>query len=174
MARITRHSGGTNISRLLSLPMVAGAFFGCHLLAVEASAHVRMPNYSHLDRKMESGNQGASSATRLERPGAKDQGSAKLSPVCDTSAGANHLSVGAILAAGVAGAPSLLLTEVRLDSVRANAADYQEVLSLLDGFNGASAIVQVAEGVTADGVMCPLYVSVGGGEQIFWRFAPDD
>ena len=153
--------------------MVAGAFFSCHLLAVEARAHVRVPNYSHLDRKMESGNQGASPATRLERPGAKDQGSAKLSPVCDTSVGANHLSF-ASLAAGVTGAPSLLLTEIRLDSVRSNGADYQEVLSLLDGLHGTSVIVQVAEGVTADGVMCPLYVSVGGGEKIFWRFAPDD
>jgi hypothetical protein len=59
-----RHSRGANISRLLSLPMVAGAFFGCHLLAVEARAHVRVPDYNHLDRKMESGNHGASSATR--------------------------------------------------------------------------------------------------------------
>ena len=40
--------------------------------------------------------------------------------------------------------------------------------------DGISAIVQVPERVTAAGVMCPLYVSVGGGEQIFWRFAPDD
>jgi Peptidase family M23 len=154
--------------------MVAAAFFGCHLLAVEAGAHVRVPNYSHLDRKMESGNQGASSITRLKRPGANDQGSAKLSPVCGSSRGTNHLSDGASLTARVTGAPSLLLSEVRLDGLRAKVADYEEVLSLLDGFNGTSDIVQVAEGVTADGATCPLYVSVVGGEQIFWRFAPDD
>jgi murein DD-endopeptidase MepM/ murein hydrolase activator NlpD len=174
MARITRHTGSASGSRLLSLPIVAAAFFGCHLLAVEARAHVRVPNYSYLDRKMESGDQRASSATRLERPGANDQGSAKHSPVCDTWRGANHFSVGASLAASLTGAPSLLLSELRLNSLRANSADYQEVLSFLDGFNGISAIVQVAERVTAAGVMCPLYVSVGGGEQIFWRFAPDD
>ena len=150
--------------------MIAAAFFGCHLLAVEARAHVKVPNYSHL----ESGDQGASSATRLERPGANDQGSAKLSSVCGTSRGANQFFVGASPAASLTGAPSLLLSEIRLDAVRANGADYQELLSLLDCFNGTSAIVQVAEGVTAAGVTCPLYVSIGGGEQIFWRFAPDD
>ena len=174
MAKITRHTGSASRSRLLSLPMVATAYFGCHLLAVEARAHVRVPNYSHLERKLESGNQGGPTAPRLERPGANDLGSAKLSPVCDTSLGANHLSVGASIAASVTGAPSLLRSEVRLDSVRANRADYQELLSLLGSVNGTSDIVQVAEGVTADGVMCPLYVSVGGGERIFWRFAPDD
>ena len=110
----------------------------------------------------------------MERPGANDQGSAKLNPVCDTSRDANHFSVGASLAASVTSAPPLLLSEVRLDSVRANAADDREVLSLLDGFHSISDIDQVAEGVTADGATCPLYISIGGGEQIFWRFAPDD
>jgi hypothetical protein len=32
--------------------MVAAALFGCHSIAVEASAHSKVPNYSRLDRKM--------------------------------------------------------------------------------------------------------------------------
>lgn len=62
MARITRHTGSASGSRLLSLPIVAATFFGGNLVAVEARAHVRVPNYSHLERKMESGNQGAPNA----------------------------------------------------------------------------------------------------------------
>ena len=151
--------------------MVAAAFLGCHLLAVEARAHVKVPNYSHLDRKMESGNQGAATTRSLERPGANDHGSAKLRTGCDASFSAIRLSADAAI---VLDAPPLWLSEVKLDSVRANGADYREVLSILDGFHSTSDVVKVAEGVTADGATCPLYISIGDGEHIFWRFAPDD
>src|SRR4029077_1327758 len=97
-----------------------------------------------------------------------------LGPGCDASLSAIRLSADATLAAMVLGSPPLRLSEVRLDSLRANGSDYREVLSLLDGFHSTSDIVQVAEGVTADGATCPLYISIGGGEKIFWRFAPDD
>src|SRR5262249_11874288 len=51
-----------------------------------------------------------------------------------------------------------------------------QLMSLLDDSNAPSNVVEVAEGITRDGVACPLFVSVGSGErkQTFWRFAPHD
>lgn len=170
--------------RLLSPRMVAAASFCMLHFPGVAMAHVRVPNYTHLGRPMDAGDQGARTATHLRRPGATEQGAAKVRPGCGVGVGASP--AGARVAASVLGAPPLLLSEVRLDSVprlpsgssleRANAGAYREVFSLLDGFNARSDVVQVAEGVTPDGVSCPLYVSVGSGasKQTFWRYAPDD
>ena len=176
MARITRHTGGAGCSRLLSLPMVAAAFLGCHLLAVEARAHVRVPNYSHLDRKMESGNQGAATTARLERPGANDHGSAKLRTGCDASLSAIRLSADATLAAIVLGSPPLRLFEVRLDSGA-------PTVRLPGGAFHSRRLQPVRRTSFRWSKACPLmvcpvrlYISVGrdGFKHIFWRFAPVD
>jgi murein DD-endopeptidase MepM/ murein hydrolase activator NlpD len=55
-------------------------------------------------------------------------------------------------------------------------ASFHQILSLLDDLNAATDIVEVAEGTTREGTVCPLYVSIGEGEgkQTFWRFAPQD
>ena len=178
MARGSRHGGVAGCLRgLSSLPAAATVFCLLQFLALEAMAHVRAPaalGYGPADRKMEAGHQGIGSAPRLDGKGANEPGFAKSSQACGLRFDAQRLSADAILAASVLGAPSL--SEVRLDGARATRAVYREVLSLLDGFNAASDIVLVAEGVTPEGLTCPLYVSVerGGSRQTFWRFAPDD
>jgi murein DD-endopeptidase MepM/ murein hydrolase activator NlpD len=183
MAKSLRHSGAAGGFRGLSgLLAVATIFCLLQFLALEPMAHVRTPDYSPLGRKMEAGQQGIGSALRLdgqregqrEGRGANEQGLAKPSQACGLSFDTQRLSADAMLAVSVLGAPTL--SEVRLDSVRAAAAPYREVLSHLDGLDGASDIVLVTEGVTPEGVSCPLFVSVGSGvsRQTFWRFAPDD
>ncbi len=63
-----------------------------------------------------------------------------------------------------------------MDSVRAAGTVYRELLSLFEGLDATSDIVQVVEGISPDGAACPLYISVGSGgsRQTFWRFTPDD
>jgi hypothetical protein len=175
MAIRIRHAGG--LRALVSLPTAATIFCILQFLAVEARAHVRAPKYNHLDRRMEADKQGTGNATRLEHQSAHEQGSAKTNQICGLSFGGNRFPADAtLLAASMLGAQRLPLSEVRLDSVRANEPVYREVLPLLDGFIATSAIVLVAEGVAPDGGSCPLYISVGSGrfKQTFWRFAPDD
>jgi hypothetical protein len=148
--------------RRVSLWLAIASFSVIQLLAAEATARVRTPDYNHLGRKMDAGD--------LEHPGAKQQGAAKPRQICDISFGTTHLS-----AAGMHGAPSLQLSEVRFDSMPDGAA-YREVLSFLDDVHATSDFVQVVEATTADGAKCPLSVSVvsGSGTQTFWKFAPDD
>ena len=143
---------GMNLRHIVG-PVVTGLFV---LQCLSAMAHDRGFNFSHLDRRMEGGKQGSGNADRLEGQDTNEVGLVKPGRACGLSPGANRLSL------------------VKLDSVRANAADYREVLSILDGFHSTSDVVKVAEGVTADGATCPLYISIGDGEHIFWRFAPDD
>jgi murein DD-endopeptidase MepM/ murein hydrolase activator NlpD len=101
---------------------------------------------------------------------------AKRSHACGLSAGKARLFAGFTLAANAPAAPPTLLSEARLDSVRAGGAVYRELLSLFEGLNPASDIVQVAEGLSPGGDSCPLYIAIGSGasRQIFWRFTPDD
>ena len=161
MARRLRHAGAAG-----------GILCLLQFLALEPMAHVRTPDYSPLGRKMEAGQPGIGSVPR--RDGQEERGFAKPVQACGLSFDAQRLSADAVLVASVLGA--LPLSEVRLDSVRAGAAAYREVLSHLDGFDAPADIVLVTEGVTPEGVSCPLNVSVGSGasRQTFWRFAPDD
>ena len=157
-------------------------------LAVEAFAHVGDADHSPVVPGIaapgiavpgiESGKQGPDKILRLEHIGASMQGFAKPTYACGLPPVENRLFAGFTLAGNLPGAAPvpLSLSEVRLDSVRASGAVYREVLSLFDGLDVTSDIVQVAEGVTREGASCPLYVSVGSGDsrQTFWRFTPDD
>jgi murein DD-endopeptidase MepM/ murein hydrolase activator NlpD len=183
MARSLRHAGADGgFRRPLCLPAAATIFCLLQFLALAPMAHVRTPDYGPLGRKMEAGQPGIGSVPRLngqgegqrEGRGANEQSFVRPTQACGLSFDAQRLSADAMLVASVLGAPTL--SEVRLDSVRAAAAPYREVLSHLDGFGGAADIVLVTEGVTPEGVSCPLFVSVGSGasRQTFWRFAPDD
>ena len=134
------------VSRLAAVAVCLAQFF-----AIEAEARVKVPDYGHLDRKSEAGKQGEGAGA--DRPNAKQPQSGKPSQACDSASGAPPWS------------------EVRLESV----ARSGELLSLFASVD-SSDIVQAAEGVSADGTKCLLYVSITSeqGEQTFWRFAPDD
>ena len=133
--------------RRTSLRLAAASFCLLQFLIVEATAHVRVPDYDRLSRKIEPGN-----------PGATGQGAAKPKHVCDASFGGSDLSV-----VSFRGAPDSMINDA-------------ELLSLLEDEGATPDIVQVAEGVSVDGTTCPLFVtlSTSRGEQTVWRFAPDD
>jgi hypothetical protein len=78
--RIARDT--SSFRRLLSPRMVAAASFCMLHFPGVAMAHVRVPNYTHLGRLMDAGDQGARTATHLRRPGATEQGAAKVRPGC--------------------------------------------------------------------------------------------
>ena len=120
--------------------------------------------------------QGADKVIHLDHEGANGQVSAKRSHACGFSPDENRLFAGFTLAANAPAASPPQLSEARLDSVRAAGTVYRELLSLFEGFNATSDIVQVVEGISPEGAPCPLYVSVGSGasRQTFWRFAPND
>jgi len=141
----------------ITLRLAAIVFCLAQFLAGEALARVKVPDYGHLDRKSEAGKPG--SGADAERPGAGGSQSAKPRQGCDEAFGASQASGAA------------LWSEVRLESLPRSS----ELLSLLATVD-ASDIVRAAEGVSADGAKCLLYVSITGdrGEQTFWRFAPDD
>jgi len=141
----------------ITLRLAAIVFCLAQFLALEALARVKVPDYSHLDHKSEAGKPGG--GIGMERPGATEPESGKPSQGCDDTLGAN-------LASGAAP-----WSEVRVESLPRSA----ELLSLLATVD-ASDIVRAAEGVSADGAKCLLYVSITGdrGELTFWRFAPDD
>jgi murein DD-endopeptidase MepM/ murein hydrolase activator NlpD len=149
------------VHRVLGLPTTAAIVCVLQFLAVEALAHVGDADPTHPAPAIEADNK---------------QSPAKAGHVCGLPPSENRLFAGFTLAANVPGAARLPLSEVRLDSVRAAGAVYRDLLSLFEGFDAASDVVQVAEGVTPDGASCPLYVAVGSGNsrQIFWRFTPDD
>lgn len=170
---------------LLGLPPAATIVCVLQFLAVDALAHVGDADHSPLVSGVAAGKQAADKAirldhARLDHEGANGQGSAKRSHVCGLSSGGNRSFAGFTLAANVAanapGAPPALLSEARLDSVRAAGTVYRELLSLFEGLDATSDIVQVVEGISPDGAACPLYISVGSGgsRQTFWRFTPDD
>jgi murein DD-endopeptidase MepM/ murein hydrolase activator NlpD len=172
MARNLRHGGG--LGRLPGLSVAAGMVCLLQFLALEPMAHVRAPDYRPLSAKMEAGPPGLGNAPRLEDRDPGEQAFVRPARACGVSFDAQRLSADAILAASVQGAPAL--SEVRLNATRATGVAYQELIALLDGLNTASDVVLVAEGVTPDGVPCPLYVAVEREEsrQTFWRFAPHD
>jgi hypothetical protein len=156
---------------MTSLRLAAASFCILHFLVVEAMAHVRTPDYSHVGRKMEAGSPEPGASTGVERPGASEQETARQRDPCDGLFGADNLSAASFFSAP----PPSPLSDVRVSSMPKGAI-YQGLLSRLDMSNMTTGILQVAEAVTVDGAACPLYVSVarGNGEQTFWRFAPDD
>jgi hypothetical protein len=141
----------------ITLRLAAIVFCLAQFFAIESLARVKVPDYGHLDRKGEAGKPG--DGTGVERPGTGEPESAKPKQGCDDAIGANLAS---------AAAP---WSELRLESMPRSG----ELLSLLAGVD-SSDIVRAAEGVSADGARCLLYVSITNdrGEQTFWRFAPDD
>ena len=146
--------------RWLSRSIAAASLCIFQSLAGAALAHVKVPDYSHIGHKTDPGK--PETATR---PEAREPAPARAKHGCDVSFGARLSS----------DMPSLLLSEVRRGSIPSGSA-YRQVLSLLDDARETSDVVQVAEGVRADGGTCLLYVSMarGGGEETYWRFAPDD
>ena len=176
---ILRRAGGFH--GLLGLPTLGlqtAATIVCVLqfLAVDAFAHVGDAEYDQATLGKAAVRQGADMAIRLDQESAIGQGSAKRSHACGFSSGENRLFAGFTLAAKAPAAPLAQLSAARLDSVRAASAVYRELLSLFEGFDPTSDIVQVVEGISTDGATCPLYVSVGSGasRQTFWRFTPND
>jgi murein DD-endopeptidase MepM/ murein hydrolase activator NlpD len=143
------------------------------LTAMDAMAHVRTPDFSRLDRNLDSVLPERDSS--LEYRGESKDVPAAFGQVCGFSRGAEPSSSDAILAGGVFGAPPISV--VGLQDVRAEGSANQEIVSLLESFADSSDVVRVAQGATPDGVPCPLYVSIspeGAVPQTFWRFAPDD
>lgn len=159
---ISRRFGG--LLGLLGLRTAATIVCVLPFLSIEASARVVDADASQPAPAIDAGKPGIDKAT------------AKPSRACGIPSGADRMFSGFTLATNLPAAPPALLSEARLDSVRATAAVYRELLSLFEGFNAASDIVLAADGVTPDGASCPLYVAVGSGNsrQTFWRFAPDD
>ena len=146
------------------------------LSAMDASAHVRTPDFSRIDRTLDGVLPEGDSRGRFDYRGEPKDVPAASGQVCAFSRGTDQASTDAILAAGVFSAPPI--SEVGLQSVRAGAAATQEILALLlEASPDAADVVRVAQGARPDGAPCPLYVSIGAegaAKQTFWRFAPDD
>jgi murein DD-endopeptidase MepM/ murein hydrolase activator NlpD len=154
--------------------------------AVEAPAHVRVPDFSHLDRKKEAGEPRGldqpSARAPAEKPAAKDEASRNAKQVCRGWEAGNPFAAFAGFIATRNGDAVLPFVDVKLvgapdaGASSDETASFHQILSLLDDLNATNDIVEVAEGTTREGVACPLYVSIGDGDrkQTFWRFAPQD
>jgi len=145
------------------------------LSAIDATAHVRTPDYGRLDRNLDGFRPEHDSRSRLDPRSEPREVPAGTSQVCSFSRDTRRSSDEAILAGSAFDGPPI--SEVSLASVRAAGTANQELLSLLEFFPAAADAVRVAQGATPDGAPCPLYVSIGIEgfvPQTFWRFAPDD
>ena len=148
----------------LRLAIAAGCLV--NLLAAEAMAHVRTPDFSRLDRKSES-----------RETTAQPQAPAKFAPGCSFASRANRPVSDALLAWSGFAAPAPPISQVGLPDVPATGSAYREMFSLLAASPTLPYVVQVAQGTGPDGASCPLAVTFsteGGAPQTFWRFVPDD
>jgi|FEC22Drversion2_1045045.scaffolds.fasta_scaffold00234_7 murein DD-endopeptidase MepM/ murein hydrolase activator NlpD len=173
MTTVARAVGGFRRASTLPFALAFSCLVGFSSLA--ALAHVRTPDFSRLDRTVDSVLPEQDSRSRFDYRGEPKDVPAVAGQVCGFSRGTDQSSTDAILAAGVFGAPPI--SEVGLQSMRAGRAGTQEILSLFEAIPAASDVVRVAQGATPDGAPCPLYVSIGAegaAAQTFWRFAPDD
>jgi murein DD-endopeptidase MepM/ murein hydrolase activator NlpD len=159
MTTVARPAGG--FRRASSLRLALAAFCLVSLPALDSLAHVRTPDFSRLDRKLDGFLPEQGSRSRFEYRGEPKDVPAASGQACGFSRAFD--------------APPVV--EVGLHSVRATGAASHEILSLLESFPAAADAVRVAQGATPDGAPCPLYVSIDaedGGRHTFWRFAPDD
>jgi murein DD-endopeptidase MepM/ murein hydrolase activator NlpD len=154
----------------------------CTLFSVAAApAHVRVPDYSHLDRNKDLGDQRSLQAP-VEKPAAKEEAPRTAKPTCHGWDAGNPFAAFAGFTNSRGAAASLPFTDVKLvgatdaSAPGGETASFHQILSLLDDLNAAADIVEVAEGTTREGLACPLYVSIGSDDhkQTFWRFAPQD
>ncbi len=142
---------------------------------MDASAHVRTPDFGRLDRNLDGFLPEPDSRSRIEQRRESKEVPAVSGQACGFSRGTGRPAAGGFLAAGAIGAPTI--SEVSLRGVRAGATASPEILSLLEAFAASSSEVRVAQGATPDGAPCLLYVAIGtegGAKHTFWRFAPDD
>jgi murein DD-endopeptidase MepM/ murein hydrolase activator NlpD len=149
-----------------------------------ASARVSVPDYGFLDHKREGG--GAQDPQepfeRSQKESSKQESSHATAQACHGWQATNPFAAFAGFVPKTGGNGSLPFSEVKVLSLAAfNASSsetvsYRQLLSLLDDPDPPSDVVEVAEGITQDGIACPLYVSVGNDERkrTFWRFAPQD
>jgi murein DD-endopeptidase MepM/ murein hydrolase activator NlpD len=173
MQMTTRPAG--NRGRPIRVCLAASLIALSSLLISAASARVRVPDYGFVQRKMESG-----AAQGLQGP-SKQESPQTTAQACHGWQAANPFATFAGFAAK-AGNGSLPFREVKVLSLAGSSASsgetvsYRQLLSLLDDPDAPSDSVEVAEGITPDGIACPLYVSVGSDERkrTFWRFAPQD
>ncbi|MBV8193756.1 MAG: M23 family metallopeptidase [Alphaproteobacteria bacterium] len=173
-----------NRGRPIRLCLAASLVTLSSLLMPAASARVRVPDYGFIDRKMENrgghGLQGPLEHPQADSP--KQESPQAMTQACHGWQAANPFAAFAGFAANTRGDASLPFTEVKLLGLAGSSASsgetvsYRQLQSLLDDASAPTNIVEVAEGITHDGVACPLYVSVGSDEQkhTFWRFAPQD
>jgi hypothetical protein len=175
----TRQAGSTGRSggRLsLGLALIIPCILS---YATEAPAHVRVPDFSHLDRKRDLGEERGPQAP-VEKPTAKDEAPRDARQSCRGWGADNPFTAFAGFVASRR--PILPFVDVRLVGIAdagassSEAASFHQILSLLDDLNAATGTVEVAEGMTREGATCTLYVSIGDGDrkQTFWRFAPQD
>ncbi len=163
------------VRRAPTLWLAAAAFWLAAFPVVDATAHVRTPDYSRLDRKPQDGLPKPDALGGFaHRPTPKDVPAATES--CTFARGTSPSSMAVLPAGPVLGAPPI--AEVDLYEVAAtdNTAS-REMLALLDSFPAFSEAVRVAQGATPDGAPCPLSVSIDsedGTTRTFWRYAPDD
>src|SRR5262245_1806551 len=122
------------IVRRTSLRLAAASLCVLQLLFVEAAAHVRVPDVGHVGRNAGPGD-----------PATPGPGSGKHKPVCDASLGGRDLSAVSVRSA----------TETSINTA--------ELLSLLSDDDTTPDIVRVAQGMSADGSTCPLFVTLATG-----------
>jgi hypothetical protein len=159
MTTVARPVGGVRRAPVLRLSFAA--FCLVSLSALDAMAHVRTPDFSRLDRKLDGFLPEPDSRSRFDYRGEPKDVPAVSGQICGFSR--------------VSDAPPI--SEVSLPAARTSGAARQEILSVLEIFPAASDAVRVGLGATPDGAPCPLYVSIaaeGADRQTFWRFAPDD
>lgn len=143
--------------------------------AMEGMAHVRAPDFNRLDRNLGGALPPPDSRSLFEHRSPPKDVPAASRQVCGFSRDPGRPSADAILAGSMFGAPPI--SEVSLYHLRATEAVGEEIFSLLDAFPADWEAVRVAQGATADGAPCPLYVAIvaeGVATRMFWRFAPDD
>lgn len=149
--------------------------------ATETSAHVRVPDFSHIDRKRTPGDRKPPQALG-DKPATNDEASRTSSQACHGWQSDSPFAAFAGFAGRRRTEPALPFVEVKLvdvtnaDTPSSNAASLHQILSLLSDLNATSDIIEAAEGTTRDGVACPLSVSIDTGDrrQTFWHFAPHD
>jgi hypothetical protein len=146
-----------------------------------AVAHVRVPDFSRLDRNKELRERTTARAP-VESSFVSRDASRNGKQGCNRWEAGHPFAAFAGFTAARDAPAAVPFVAVSLAS-RADpsapsdgGAVLDQILSLIDDLGTTSDVVEIAEGTTRDGISCPLYVSIGDGarKQTFWRFAPQD